>query len=205
MRARTLGVAAVAATVALLAVPPSRADDGGSCDKTAAVESGTVLAIDTTTGVPVEGAVQELRRGRGHPYAVAGGPATVDFQGVRYELADGSEFLLGCFGESKAAGARFPRLVLGKGRAEATTAEGKTGAVSNGAGMVNPQQRIAMTFKVKAPSYAHLRATKEREAPGRLAVTPYAGPRKGTCRYVKVSASLDAEADTARYDGKRAR
>jgi hypothetical protein len=195
----------LAATVTALVVAPARADTGGSCDKTAAVAAGTVLAIDTTTGRTIEGAVEELRRGRTHPYAVTGGPATVLFQGVRYRLAADSQFLLGCYGETKAVGARFPRLVLGAGRATVTTAKGKTGAVSNAAAMVNPKTRIAMTFVVKAASYSQLRVTKDPRAPGQVAVTPYAGPRKGTCRYVKASAALDAEADTARYDGRSSR
>jgi hypothetical protein len=195
----------LAVTVAALVAAPARADTGGSCDTTAAVAAGTVLAIDTTTGRPVEGAVQELRRGRTHPYAVTGGSAVIVFQGVRYRLAADSQFLLACYGESRAVGARFPRLVLGAGRATVTTAEGRTGAVSNAAAMVNPKTRIAMTFVVTAPSYTQLRVTKDPRAPGRVAVTPYAGPRKGTCRYVKASAALDAEADTARYDGRRSR
>jgi hypothetical protein len=198
-------VPAVAALVASLAASPAGADGGGTCDKSAAVVSGTVVAIDTATRARQEGALQQLRRGAKRPYAVSGGPATIEFQGVSYELAADSEFLLGCFGESKAAGARFPRVVLAAGRVEVTTVAGRTGAVSNGAAMVNPEKRIAMTFTVRAPSYHRLRASKDRDAPGRLAVTPYAGPRKGTCRYVQASASLDAEADTARYDGKRAR
>jgi hypothetical protein len=202
---RALASATIAATLVLLPAQVPAADGGGSCDKTAAVASGTVVAIDPATGTRLQDALQELRRGARRPYAVSGGPATIEFQGVSYELAADSEFLLGCFGESKAVGARFPRLVLGSGRAEVTTAEGRTGAVSNGAAMVNPEKRIAMTFTVRAPSYLRLKASKDRDAPGRLAVTPYAGPRKGTCRYVKASASLDAEADTARYDGKRAR
>jgi hypothetical protein len=195
----------IAATAGLLAGAPASADTGGSCDGTAAVTGGTVVAIDTTTGRPVDGALQELRRGRTHPYAVTGGPATVVFQGVRYRLAADSQFLLACYGETRAVGARFPRLVLGAGRATVTTAEGRTGAVSNAAAMVNPKTRIAMTFVVSALSYSHLRVTKDPRAAGRVAVTPYAGPRKGTCRYVTASAALDAEADTARYDGRRAR
>jgi hypothetical protein len=196
-------IAGLAATVAAVAAVPAGADNGGSCDRTAAVTAGTVVAIDTTTGRPVEGAVQELRRGRTHPYAVTGGPAAVVFQGVRYRLAAGSQFLLGCYGESRAVGARFPRLVLGAGRATVTTAEGRTGAVSNAAAMVNPKTRIAMTFVVEAHSFSQLRVTKDPRATGLVAVTPYAGPRKGTCRYVKASAALDAEADTALYDGRR--
>jgi hypothetical protein len=177
----------------------------GSCGRTAAVESGTIVAIDPATGELRERALTGLRRGRTHPYAVSGGPAAVVFQGVRYEIAGGGQFLLECFGEVKGEPARFPRLVLGQGRVKATTANGKTGAVSNGAGMVGPQLRIAMRFVVKAGRYTRLSVTKDARAPGRLTVTPYAGPRKGTCRYVKASAVLDLGSDTARYDGKRAR
>ena len=165
----TAVIPTVAAALALVAAATASADGGGSCNKTAAVRSGTVLAIDTTTGLPVEGALQQLRRGRNHPYSVTGGSASVVFQGVRYELAEGSSFLLGCFGESRAVRARFPRLVLGGGRVEVTTAAGRTGAVSNAAAMVNPRERIAMTFRVKARSYTHLKARKDRAAPGRLA------------------------------------
>jgi hypothetical protein len=204
-RLRPCAAATVALLAATLAAVPAGADSGGSCDETAAVVSGTIVAIDPATGVRREDALQELRRGARRPYAVSGEPATIEFQGVRYELATDSEFLLGCFGESKAVGARFPRVVLGAGRAKVTTAEGRTGAVSNAAALVNPEKRIAITFTVRAPSYHRLKARKDRDEPGRLAVTPYAGPRKGTCRYVEASASLDAEADTARYDGRRAR
>ena len=204
MRPRA-AILAAAPILAVLAASPSWADAGGTCDRTAAVGSGSIVAIDTDTGVPGGGPVQALRRGRNHPYQVVDGPATVMFQGVRYELAQGSQFLLGCFGESKAVGARFPRVFLGRGHAEVRTARGRTGAVSNVAAMVNPERRIAMTFEVEASSPTRLRVTKPREASGRVAVTPYAGPRKGTCRYVKASASLDAEADTARYDGRAAR
>jgi len=202
---RRAGILAVAPILGLLAASPSWADAGGTCDKAAAVASGSILAIDTRTGLADGAPMEALRRGRDRPYHVVEGPATVVFQGVRYELAQGSQFLLGCFGESKAVGARFPRLVLGKGHVTVRTARSRTGAVSNGAAMVNPERRIAMTFNVGARSYTRLRVTKERDAPGRVAVTPYAGPRKGTCRYVKASAALNAEADTARYDGRRAR
>jgi hypothetical protein len=168
------------------------------------VTAGSVIALDAQTGQPSGEPVTTLHRGRSHVYAVSAA-ATLVFQGVRYELAHGSQFVIGCFGETKGAKARFPRLALGVGRVIVTTVEGTPGAASNAAAMVNPQSREAMTFTVRAKSYWRLVATKRRSAPGRLAVTPYAGPRKGTCRYVRATAALDAKADTASYDGVRAR
>ena len=195
-----------AATGAAILIFPAGAvaAEANACDTSARVTAGSVVALDVRTGHPTGDPVTTLRRGRTHAYTVSAS-ATLVFQGVHYELANGSQFVLGCFGETKGAKARFPRLALGVGRVTVTTAEGAPGAVSNAAAMVNPQSRETMTFTVRAKSYWRLVAIKRRSAPGRLAITPYAGPRKGSCRYVRTVAVLDAKADTASYDGARAR
>jgi hypothetical protein len=196
---------AAATGAAVLSFPAgAEAAGGNACDTSARVTAGSVVALDARTGRPSGEPVTTLRRGRTHPYTVSAS-ATLVFQGVHYELARSSQFVLGCFGETKGAKARFPRLTLGVGRVTVTTAEGTPGAVSNGAAMASPQSRKMMTFSVRAKSYWRLVATKRRSAPGRLTITPYAGPRKGTCRYVRTVAVLDAKTDTASYDGARAR
>jgi hypothetical protein len=195
-----------AATTAAVLVFPAGAEaaGGNACDTSARVTAGSAVALDVQTGHPTGEPVARLRRGPIHVYSVSAS-ATLVFQGVRYQLGRGSRFVLGCFGETKGAEARFPRLALGVGRVTVRTAEGTPGAVSNAAAMASPQGRGAMTFTVRARSYWRLAATRRRSAPGRLAITPYAGPRKGTCRYVRSAAALDAKADTASYDGTRAR
>ena len=125
-----LPTAAAAVALAALAVPTTAAADGGnSCRKQAKVVDGTVTSIDKTTGDIGTDTVKVLKRA-GQVYAVPedGGDATIRFQHVTYVLEPGSQFALGCFGESAAEGAKFPRVILGVGELTAKFAQGAPGA-----------------------------------------------------------------------------
>lgn len=174
-----------------------------SCAKTAKVVEGEVARVDMMTGQPLPGAVTTLKRARRHVYSIAGG-ATIAFQGVTYEFSGEAMLSLGCYGESAKAGAIFPSVTFAGDGVEVTSKAGKPGAVANQAGFAHAHARAAMTFTASASSPHQLTVKKPADAPGKLQVTPYAGPKKGTCRYVVRSASLDAEADSARYDGRSA-
>jgi hypothetical protein len=193
----------VAALSAAFLFPGTAVAAGGNaCKKQATVTEGVVVAIDTQTAQPGTEPVTTLRREAGSVYAVPSDQrATVVFQGVTYKLSPKSEFMLGCFGENRNDGARFPRVVLGKGKVTVETTKTKPGAVSNQAGMAGPVGRPAMAFTVTAVDFAHMTVTVKKATGDQVNITPYAGKRKGTCRHITRSATLDAEKDTAVYDG----
>jgi len=186
------------AAASVLALAP-----GNACAQTAVVTDGHIHRIDPQTDALMPAPVKTLKRRVLHAYRAGEDGGTFRFQDVRYELEPGTMVVLGCYGESKAAGARWPRVAVFEGGLRVTSEQGAPGAVSNGAGMAHAMSRAAMTFTATADGYHGLRVQKSRSAPGKLQVTPYAGPRKGTCRYVTGSASLDAEEDRALYDGRR--
>jgi hypothetical protein len=218
--ARTLALAAALLVTAAGAAPAQ----AKVCAKTAKLVSGTVVIPGydepqpptpenpmpspyPTRNPAKDRTVTHLRRGE--PYLVPRGKrAVLVMQGVRYRLGPDSEFLLACFGRSRAQGGIHPRVSLASGSAEVTAKAGKPGAVSTGMGMVDPFADGAARFRVRITGDEERPTVtmKRTRGPAKLNVTPYAGPRAGTCRQV-VSARFVATQDGARvyYDGVRVR
>ena len=210
-------VVLVAAAPLLVAAPTAEARTK-ICAKTAKVISGSVVVPGYDDPVAPGGhatpnsakdvPVKRLSR-TAVEYAVpAGKSAVVAVQGVRFRLSQEANFRYGCFGHSPAQGALYPRIALNRGKVVATTRAGRPGAVSTGMGMADPFADAAMTFEVKAggrPEYPVV--TMRRTAgDGKVNVTPYAGPRPGTCRQVGTARfAFTKKGPRVYYDGRRAR
>lgn len=175
---------------------------GKECDREARVTKGTVLDLtrghfESNGSFNLDGAkVDELAGG---PTYLTDGKATLKFQGVTYRMMQETIFRLGCFGHSRAEGAVYPSIYLMMGSASVRAQEGKPGGISTNEALVDPYLSKRGTFRLtrtgkgnpsaaevlrKGPGVLLLGTSKARKVRGEgyLNITPYVGPRSGTCR-----------------------
>lgn len=138
---------------------------------------------------------------------VASKSITLRYGQMVYHVASGSMFTLECAGESKGAALK-PSLFLESGRVLAqdpssfsgavTTLEGLYGAIPGSHGGLkflvvrNPVKPITMLADFLESGYNSTQSVRGTTTvriaqAGHLNITPYVGPRIGTCRHVQVS------------------
>lgn len=169
------------ALVFLLA--PAAAAGAKTCKSTAELRSGELHRLGPGTQY---GKGDTLRRP--HAYE-ARRKSKIRFQGVTFKLARGSWFALGCFGHSVAQGAIFPSVTLHKGQVKMISSRGAPGSVVTNEAMADPFADRGMRIVVKRrPKNDPLRLGKtwvdKVKGSGYVNLTPYVGPRPGTCRQV---------------------
>ena len=136
--------------------------------------------------------------------------AVVTVQGVTFRIGSNTEFTYGCFGHSQAEGPRWPRIeLLGSGTVTVSNRGGSAGAVSTPAGLINPVATAASKFSVRFSELTSRSVTRVARLAGpseSINVTPYVGPRPGSCRHVNTSVlTVTRRGGSAVYDGRRAR
>ena len=136
--------------------------------------------------------------------------AVVSVQGVTFRIGPNTKFTYGCFGHSQAEGPRWPRIdVLESGKVTVTDRAGSAGAVSTPAGLIGPVATAASKFVVRYSALASRSVTSIARLAGpseSINITPYVGPRPGTCRHVNTSVlTVKGRGGSAVYDGHRAR
>ena len=198
MRRRTAGLLAL--SVALIAPSSAHALEE-KCKKTATVESGDVLHHESFEAAePLSGATIRRRSG----FYRAESTVKLDYADNAYTIEPGSIFKIVCYGRSVKTGMTLPALDLLKGEAKVKTAAGKPGGVVTTEGLIDPREDPTMTFTVSRklakagePSTDALLAwfagyisaplgttTVDTNGKPDVGVTPYVGPKPGTCRYV---------------------
>jgi hypothetical protein len=168
------------AAAALLA--PASAASAGDCHNTAKLASGELSRLDDGRHLEKGATIR-----RGPPYK-AERKSKIRFQGATFKVADGSEMTLSCFGESAAEGAIHPSVWLWKGQVKVIAAAGRPGAIITNEAMAGPIAhgaiRIVVKRRRKSPTSNFGRTWVDRVKGGEVNLTPYVGPRPGTCRYV---------------------
>jgi hypothetical protein len=171
-------LAALAATCVLVVPAAASAKE---CGKTAKLASGTLERLTDE---------KHLRAGatlrRPDPFH-AERAAKIRFGGVVYKVKRGSEFILACFGHTVQQGAIYPRLSLHKGRAKLIARNGVPGAISTIEAMSDPfadrAMRIVVTRRLTKPNRPFGKTTVDKvHGRGAVNITPYVGPKPGTCR-----------------------
>ncbi len=170
--------------IAALLLPATAASAAKECNQRAKLVSGKLSRL--TDDEHFEARAEILR---GRPFH-ADTDAEIRFQEVVYELRKGSEFILGCFGHTPQQGAIYPRIDLHKGHAKLTAKDGHPGAISTNEAMADPFADKGMRIVVtRDPRNSNplFGVTKVDQAKGGgyVNVTPYVGPKPGTCRQVE--------------------
>ena len=176
-------LAAVAAASVLVAPATAAAAAAAAkeCDKTAKLASGKLER--QTDGKHVQAGATLRRPDPFH----AESAAKIRFDGVVYKVRRGSEFLLACFGHTVQQGAIYPRLSLHKGHAKLFARSGAPGAISTIEAMSDPfadrAMRIVVTRRLTKPNRPFGRTVVDKvHGRGSVNITPYVGPKPGTCR-----------------------
>ena len=199
MRRRTTGILALA--IALIA-PSTVQAAGYKCKKTATVTSGDVLRFTNFAepGVPISGDTIT----RGAAFYRAESKVELDFAGNDYTIAAGTIFMQSCYGRSVKTGMTLPGLDMLKGEMKVKTGAKTPGAIITTEGFYDPRTDYTMTFEVSRtlkkagePGPDQLRdwyagyitapkGTTKVSTDGKpiVGVTPFVGPKRGTCRYV---------------------
>ena len=160
-----------------------------------------------------------LTQARTHAYLVQGHQVTLHFGGMTYVFSPGSFFSMTCSGQAKGAPLK-PTIYLGAGKVfvedprsfsgGAMSLEGLYGSVPGARGAlqftltrtpVGPvTSLIDFIWTVSGRYTTSIRGTSTVviRRGGHLNVTPYAGPRIGSCRHVR-AALLNSAGNTARY------
>ena len=225
-----LGLAPLAtATVASAAGCPSFAAYVSKADATHVTDfnfSQGVLSATNPVSTPYQQSPQKgrlsgtLLSSSGSHVFTTSAPVTLHYGPMTYNIAAGSIFDLGCAGQSKGAPLK-PSVYLEAGRIEAHDPRGFSGAVTTFEGLYGaiPGWLSALQFSVvrtpaktistlyefvessdmSTSSVRGLTAVKVIGV-GHINVTPYAGPRIGTCRHVLV-ADLNSSTNAAAYVG----
>ena len=199
MRRRTTGLL----VLALLIAPASADAAGYKCKKTATIERGEVLRFTNFAepGVPVSGDTIT----RGSAFFQAASDVKLDLAGNLYTIAEGTIFMPSCYGRSVQTGMTLPGLDMLKGEMKVKTDGDKPGAIITTEGFYDPRTDYTMTFEATrtlhknnaAPTPEQLRswyagfisaplgATRvSTDGKPIVGVTPFVGPKRGTCRYV---------------------
>jgi hypothetical protein len=199
MRRRTAGLLALAVT---LLAPASAQALEEKCKKTATVESGDVLHHTTfEDSAPLSGDTIARRSG----FYRAASTVKLDYADNAYTIEKGAIFKLVCYGKSVQSGMTLPALDLLKGDVKVKTADKKPGGVITTEALLDPRDDPTMTFEVSRtlsrndadPTPTQIRnwfagfitaprGTSKASTDGKpiIGVTPYVGPKRGSCRYV---------------------
>ncbi len=170
--------------IAALLVPATGASAAKDCNNRAKLVSGKLSRLTDDRHFQ-----QGAEIGRNVPFH-ADTDAEIRFQEVVYELRKGSEFILACFGHTVQQGAIYPRVELFKGHAKLIAKDGHPGAISTNEAMADPFADRGMRIVVSRDprnSNPLFGVTKVDQAKGGgyVNVTPYVGPKPGTCRQVE--------------------
>jgi hypothetical protein len=169
--------------ILLLLVPAGTTSAARDCDSKAKLVYGQLARLDNGNHVEKGATIR-----RGPPFKVER-KAKIRFQGASFKVDGRSEFSLSCFGESAAEGAIYPSIWLWKGRAKMIAGAGRPGALVTNEAMAGPVGKAAIQIvakrRPKSPTSRFGRTWVDRvKGKGYVNLTPYVGPRPGTCRYV---------------------
>ena len=223
MRASTIAVVLAAALLAPSAAAAKTAPTpvkGQECTRAADVQEGAVARLTTGTvgddgKLVFDDRVAHLKGGK--VYIVVK-DATIAYHGVTYTAQADTIFLLTCFGESARAGAIFPSIDLLTGVLSAHAREGKPGAIVANEAMWGPAGRQDISFRVSrtakgdpspveifsgGPETLSFGTSKvaKTAGDGYLNVTPYVGPRPGSCRHAKGGTFVSKRLKRGYYQG----
>jgi hypothetical protein len=167
----------------LLVLAPAGSASANSCKSTAELRSGELHRLGPGTRFEKGDTLR-----RPHAYE-AQRKSKIRFQGVTYVVAPDSWFALGCFGHSLAQGVIYPSMTLHKGQVKMISSGGKPGSVVTNEAMADPFADRGMRIVVKRrPKKDPLMFGKtwvdKVKGRGYVNLTPYVGPRSGTCRQV---------------------
>ena len=171
--------------VLLALLVPAASAGAKTCKKTAELRSGELHRLGAGTQFEKG---DTLRRPQAYE---AERKSKVRFQGVTFVVADGSWFALGCFGHTVAQGAIYPSMTLHKGQVKMISSAGKPGSVVTNEAMADPFADRGMRIVVKrrpknddSPLAVGKTWVDKVKGSGYVNLTPYVGPRPGTCRQV---------------------
>ena len=194
-------VAAAVTAAALLALPAAA---HAACPKMTGEVDEPEAVLDFSAdselvGGPLEGGKVHFP---GHFYE-ATGAIVLEVLGNEYSISKGAVFKLTCYGSSAADKNLKPALMLMHGKVRVKTGAKKPGGVVTPEGLIDPRTDPTMTFSVErkirtkadldaildwfAENTSQPKGTTKAKAPKGgpiIGVTPYVGPRSGTCRYV---------------------
>jgi hypothetical protein len=191
----------------LLALPASA--HAATCTREATVTSGAAnvvhysaadLQAGETEGKVLSGDTIKRRDG----FYKSTGAVKLSYAGNTYRIENGAIFKLGCYGRSVKQGAILPAVELLKGEVQAKTAQKKPGGIVTTEALLDPRDDETMEFQVTrtlasgneptldqisrwfADTISQPKGTTRATTDGKpiIGVTPYVGPRRGSCRYV---------------------
>jgi hypothetical protein len=182
-----------------------------TCPATAAIVhsegTGTVLdfSAKTPAGVPLQGKLLHMQTS-GHFYQLAGVSIALRWGSNTYNVSHDATVALSCYGQAKGTNVFYPALRMLDGSATLQVSPSEPGGILTNEGLYGPiagqQIRHGYTFRVTRVPHATANpesdviwfANYENQPTGTstiitqdaslVNVTPYVGPRRGSCRHV---------------------
>ena len=192
VRANSIRLLAVTVSVTALltaAAPLARASPASTCSFSGAhMASGVASDFNLNTG-----SAHSVRSGaalNGSDVYTATSAVLVSWDRDAARLTAGTRFLLSCWGPSRAFGAVLPLLQVHNGTIRVTDSGKQPMALVTNAALVGPTPGDigkALSFVVTEHSSPTMWPTTTAGVTGvtrRINITPYVGPRPGTCRVV---------------------
>jgi hypothetical protein len=203
----SLGLAAFGSSGAAASPRAGAAGNGLKCAKTARIVSSHGAGKITVYGQrhPSGDTFGKKVLHRHNAYELSGKRITLEFGTNHYQLSDGSIFMLNCSGESVSEPAIMPSLIVLRGKIRVHTTKSRNGSVYTEEALFGP---LAGSNKPMKLWFANVVDQPQGTSRGvtttssKLNVTPYVGPKQGTCRAVQ-SAKLVSRSfnhGTAKYN-----
>lgn len=214
-RSHVAAALACAAALTVLAVPSVAAARGGTCPSTATVQSitGSGQLLDfyrsAPAGAPLAGRTlhQTTNPLHGHYYELQGVSAKLRYGLNTYTLSPGTTFYLQCYGQARGSTTLYPALAMLDGTATVHVSASHPGAVLTWEGLYGPIPGATIsrgyTFRVTRSTTKPVdpegvanwfggfieqpvgQTTVKVVGRALVNVTPYVGPRRGSCRHVR--------------------
>jgi hypothetical protein len=221
----SLGLAAFGSSGAAASPRAGAAGNGLKCAKTARIVSSHGAGKITVYGQrhPSGDTFGKKVLHRHNAYELSGKRITLEFGTNHYQLSDGSIFMLNCSGESVSEPAIMPSLIVLRGKIRVHTTKSRNGSVYTEEALFGPlagsnkPMKFTITRTPKKKNldivdiqkwFANVVDQPQGTSRGvtttssKLNVTPYVGPKQGTCRAVQ-SAKLVSRSfnhGTAKYN-----
>jgi hypothetical protein len=182
-----------------------------TCPSTAAIVrtegTGTVLdfSAKAPAGVPLQGNLLHLQTS-GHFYQLAGLSITLRWGSNIYSISRDATVALSCYGQAKGTNVFYPALRMLDGSATLQVSPSEPGGILTNEGLYGPipGQQIRHGYTFRVTRVLHHTANPESEViwfanyenqptgtstivtkdSSLVNVTPYVGPRRGSCRHV---------------------
>ena len=211
-------VLCTAAIAAALLTPA--AADAAQCPKLVVDVDAPEAIVDYHAGAPEGGPLEGGKvRFPGHFYdATANVKLTI--RGNTYRIAKGSTFKFSCYGRSVTDRNLKPALSLLRGKVDVKTSAHAPGGVITHEGLMDPRSDPTMTYQVRRTLTKRGELTQDdrlawfgdmvsqprgttrvraRKGGPIVGVTPYVGPRPGSCRYCRKARLKSTGVDSKGY------